>query len=164
MGGKIEIEEAPAGVKANTMGGSIHVVSAKDFAAVETMGGDIRIDSIDGWVTASTMGGDVTVVMVGDPKVGERDVSISSKGGDIELTVPKGLAMDIDITLAYTRDAKKRYQIKSDFDLDIEETEDWDRTYGTPMKYQYGRGITGAGTFRIVIDTINGNVILKEGK
>ena len=128
------------------------------------MGGDIEIDSIDGWVMASTMGGDVTVVMVGDPKAGERDVSISSKGGDIELTVPKGLAMDIDITLAYTRDAKKRYEIKSDFDLGFEESKDWHRTYGTPMKYKYGRGITGAGTFSIVIDTVNGNVILREGK
>jgi len=164
MGGEIDIKEAPAGVKANTMGGEIHVGSAGQFADVQTMGGDIRIDAIDGWVVAKTMGGDVTVVMVGDPGAGERDVYISSKGGDIDLTVPRGLAMNVDITLAYTRDARKRYEIESDFELDVEETEDWDRSYGTPTKHIYGKGTTGAGTYSIVIDTINGNVRLREGK
>jgi DUF4097 and DUF4098 domain-containing protein YvlB len=164
MGGEIEIEEAPAGVKAKTMGGSIHVASAGKFAAVETMGGDITIESIDGWVTATTMGGDVSVVMTGNPNVGERDVYISSKGGDIELTVPRGLSMNIDITLAYTKDSGKRYKIESDFDLQLEETDNWDRSQGTLRKYIYGKGIIGDGTFSIVIETINGNVYLKEGK
>ena len=131
------------------------------------MGGDISIDQVDGWVQAETMGGDVSVTMIGNPAEGKRDVTISSKGGDITLTVPPALSMDVDITLAYTDERwhdHKACHIESDFDLKEERTQNWDDDHGTPRKYIYGTGMIGGGKNKIRIETINGNVYLKKLK
>jgi hypothetical protein len=102
--------------------------------------------------------------MVGNPAQGRRDVDISSKGGDITLTVPEGLSMEVDITLAYTRNARKTYRIISDFDLHEEESRDWDYDQGTPRRYLFATGSIAGGKNRIRIETINGDVYLKKGR
>ncbi|MCI0413297.1 DUF4097 domain-containing protein [bacterium] len=162
MGGELNVDEAPSGAKLNTMGGDIHVGSAKDHVSAKTMGGDVRIDSIDGWVRAETMGGNVKVTMTGDPSKGNRDVELLSMSGDIELTVPSNLPMILDLELAYTKNRSGRYSIKSDFPLKTEETEEWDYEDGSPRKYIYGSGKVGAGTHRVRIRTINGDIILRK--
>ncbi|UCH09928.1 MAG: DUF4097 family beta strand repeat protein [Fidelibacterota bacterium] len=162
MGGDIDLVAAPGGGTVKTMGGDIHIESAKDYINARTMGGDIEIDAIDGAVKATTMGGDVTIRMVGDPNIGERNVDIVSKGGDITLLVPGELSMDIDITLAYTRGSRGDYQIISDFDLTMEESEDWVSRFGSARKYIRGTGKTGDGKHSIQIETVNGNVVLKK--
>ena len=164
MGGKLNVQEAPAGAVLSTMGGDIHVVSAKDHVKAKTMGGDIRIDSVDGWVDAETMGGNVQVKMIGDPSKGKRDVELVSLGGDIELTVPENLAMTVDVELAYTKGKSGRYSVQSDFPLKTEETDEWDYEDGSPRKYITATGKVGNGSHRIRIKTINGDVILKKGK
>ncbi len=98
MGGNLEIREAPAGARLRTMGGEIHVGRAGEFVEAVTYGGDIRVDSVDGWVDLSTMGGDIQVRVTGTD--GKRDVKVDSKGGEITVTVPASLAMNIDIELA----------------------------------------------------------------
>src|SRR5262249_22046180 len=117
MGGEINVDSAPAGADLKTMGGDIHVASASDHVRCHTMGGNIELDSVDGWIDASTMGGDVVAKMTGDPGHNKRDVTIDSKGGDIELTVPANLSMNIDLTVAVTRDHEGEAKIVSDFDL-----------------------------------------------
>ena len=167
MGGAINVSDAPHGADLSTMGGDIDVHSASQFVKAKTMGGDITIDKVDGWVHAETMGGDVNVTMVGNPSEGKRHVTISSKGGDIILTVPAGLSMDVDITVAYTDrswSGSKAYTIESDFDLKEEHTQEWDHSDGTPRKYIYGTGTINGGKNKIRIETINGNVYLKKGK
>lgn len=162
MGGPIRVDDAPGGADLNTLGGDIRIRSAADFVNATTLGGDIWIDAIDGSVDASTLGGDVEVTMVGDPSKGERDVELSSLSGDVVLTVPKGLSMDIDVTIQYTRNSKKP-KIVSDFSLEEEETKEWDYDEGSPRKYIYGTGKVGDGKHRVRIKTINGNVYLREG-
>ena len=162
MGGALSIDEAPAGAQLSTMGGDIRVGSAKDHVQAKTMGGDIRIDSIDGWVRAETMGGDVEVIMTGNAGTGKRDVELVSYSGDIELTVPANLAMVLDLELAYTRGKSGKYSIKSDFPVRMEETEEWDKSDGSPRKYINGSGKIGAGTHRVKIRTVNGNIILRK--
>jgi hypothetical protein len=167
MGGAINVSDAPHGAEVSTMGGDIDVHSAAQFVKAKTMGGDINIDNIDGWVRAETMGGDVHVTMVGNPSEGKRDVTISSKGGDITLTVPPGLSMDVDITLAYTDQhwfGRDNNAIHSDFDIKEERTSDWDYSEGSRRKYIYGTGTINGGKHKIRIETINGNVYLKKGK
>lgn len=166
MGGNITVKEAPLGADVHTMGGNIHIHSANKYVKAKTMGGDIDIDAVDGWVETSTMGGDVTVTMIGNPVEGKRNVEISSKGGDISLTVPPGLSMDFDIELAYTRNSRKNYKIDSDFDMRIEETDEWSRPrfMGSPRKYIYGSGSIAGGNNTIKIKTINGNIYIKRGK
>lgn len=164
MGGSINVKEAAEGADVHTMGGDIHIKSAKKFVKAKTMGGDISIDEVDGQVTATTMGGDIDVTMTGDPKKGKREVKLSSMSGDITLTVPAGLSMDIDIELVYTKNARKRYKITSDFKLEQEETRTWDYSSGSPRKYIYGKARIAGGNHKIKIKTINGNIYLKKSK
>ena len=162
LGGDIDVKDAPKGAKVKTLGGDITIHSAGIFTKASTMGGDIQIDAIDGWVEASTMGGDVAVIMVGDPDEGERRVELKSMGGDIELTVPKGLSMKFDIELAITKSAKKEYKITSDFEMDIEKSDKWVRKWGQKRKYIYGTGEVGGGKHLIKLRTTNGNITIRE--
>ncbi|MFC2140042.1 DUF4097 domain-containing protein [Bacteroidota bacterium] len=163
MGGSIKIDDAPNGAYIKTMGGSIKVKSAGEFLEIETMGGGIDVDAIDGKIKAETMGGDIYVTMIGDPAKGERDVSLSSMGGDVELIVPDGLSMDIDIEITYTRRYEDDVDIISDFDIKIEKTDDWKYDHGDKRKKLYGTGQVGDGKNRIKIKTINGVVSIKKG-
>lgn len=163
MGGAINVNEALHGAKVHTMGGDIHIKKARKFITAKTMGGEVRIDDIDGWVKATTMGGNISVTMTGDPSKGKRDVYLSSKGGNITLTVPEGLDMDADIKISFTKGSKRNYSITSDFKLDIRQSGEWIKTHGSPRKTVTGKGKTGNGTHKILIKTINGNVILKKG-
>lgn len=164
LGGNIEVDEAPVGADVRTNGGNIEIGRAGKFVKARTLGGDIYIDEIDGWIEAQTNGGDISVTMVGDPDKGERNVEIVSLGGDIELTVPPKLSMDFDITLAYTRNSNKNYEIISDFEMNIEETDRWERSHGTARRYIYGTGTINGGNNKIILETINGDIIIREGK
>ena len=158
MGGAIKVDDAPMGADVKTMGGAIHVKSAGEFVKATTMGGDITIDEVAGWVKAATMGGDIDVAMVGDPEAGERNVELSSKGGDITLIVPDGLSMDVELKLVYSNDKKGRYEIISDFGL--EENLDEGKRNSTLT----AEGKINGGKHKIFISTIAGNITLKKGK
>jgi DUF4097 and DUF4098 domain-containing protein YvlB len=162
MGGNITVEEALTGARMKTMGGDIEIGMAGEYVDAETMGGDITIDDIDGWVKAVTMGGDVEVTMTGDPDKGKRDVEIKSMGGDIDLTVPKGLSMKFDIKIEYTKDVDRKPRIVSSLGIDIEETKEWKKKHGQKRKHIYGTGEVGGGKHLIKIRTINGDVHINE--
>ncbi len=180
-GGSIEVEDAPSGADLSTGGGGIHVRSAGAWLKARTGGGDIMIGTVDGWIETSTGGGDITienvtsrveastgageirVTMTGDPAEGQRDVDLRSGYGDVYLTLPEDLAMTVEIELSYTRDARRTYQIRSDFDLREERTDTWDSSQGSPRKYIYGRAEFGSGQNVIRIRTCNGNVYLRRG-
>ena len=179
MGGGIDVENAPHGANLSTMGGDIHVGDVAEYAKVSTMGGPITIDhatgSIDattmgggisighasGPIKASTMGGDISARMVGDSS-SERDVELTSHGGTITLTVPKDFPMDVRIILVYTKTAPRSYEIIDHIGLEKRETSDWDNSFGSPRKYIRARGRVGNGLNHVVIETINGDVILKQ--
>jgi DUF4097 and DUF4098 domain-containing protein YvlB len=178
MGGGIDVEDAPQGATLSTMGGGIHVGNVAVFAKVKTMGGGIDIDHSTGIVDASTMGGGITIdtangpikatTMGGDIKVREtgsstteRDIELTSKGGTIELTVPKDFPMDVRITLAYTN-SYRDYHIEQHAGLEVRESSEWDTSDGTPRKYIRAAGQVGNGLNQVTIKTINGNVILRQ--
>jgi DUF4097 and DUF4098 domain-containing protein YvlB len=179
MGGGIDVKDAPHGADLSTMGGDIHLGSVASFAKVKTMGGNVSIDQATGSIDASTMGGEITIGeangaikastmggniqarMVGTSS-GRRDVELTSMGGTITLTVPKGFPMDVRITLAYTKSAHRTFQIIESADLEQRETPDWDFSKGTPRKYIRAQGRVGNGLNHVVINTVNGDVILKQ--
>ncbi|MGD9900361.1 MAG: DUF4097 family beta strand repeat-containing protein [Calditrichaceae bacterium] len=163
MGGGINVDEAPMGANVKTMGGDIHIRQAKAYVQAKTMGGEIVIDGIDGWVKATTMGGDVTVVMTGNPDKGDRHVELSSMGGDIELTLPEEISADFDIKLTYTKNSRKNYKIRSDFDLKIEESSEWEYSHGSPRKYIKGTGAVKGGKNSVSVSTINGEIRVIKG-
>jgi len=162
-GGNIDVDEAPFGADVHTYGGDITIKSAGRFVKAKTMGGDIEILEVDGQVDAVTMGGDVSVRMTGNPKTGKRNVEISSKGGDIELVLPKDISAEFDIKLAVTKKHYDDYKIISDFDLQIEQSDDWDYSHGTARKYIYGTGSAHSGDNKIHIETINGDIEIIKG-
>jgi hypothetical protein len=163
MGGPIEVDRALNGAKVKTMGGEITVNHAEKFIDAETMGGNIEIKSVDGWIKAKTMGGDIEANMVGDPNKGERNVSLTSMGGDITLTVPSGLSMDIEVEIAFTKKYDGDVKIDSDFKLNEEVSKEWIKSKGSARKYLTGKASVGGGKHKIKINTINGNVYLKKG-
>ncbi len=160
MGGDIEIDEALYGADVKTMGGDITVNKAAQFVRAETMGGDIMIREVNGWIELETMGGDVEAHMTGGTS-GDRHVDIESKGGDIVLTVPKGLAMTFDIEVVLDDDDDD-YRIESDFDLNIEVDAKDNRWRGGGRVH--ATGTTGNGANRIRIKTYDGEVIIREGR
>jgi hypothetical protein len=162
MGGAIDVDEAMNGAKVKTMGGDITVNRAEKFVDAETMGGDIIIKSVDGWIKAKTMGGDVEATMTGDPNKSDRNVSLTSLGGDVTLYVPAGLSMDIDIEIAFTKKYDGDVKIESDFKLQEEISKEWDRSNGSSRKYLSGKAEINGGKHKIKIKTINGNVYLKK--
>lgn len=178
MGGDIDVPDAPNGANLGTMGGNIRVGTVGSYAKLHTMGGDITIHQASGSVDASTMGGKITIRDVNGPtkastmggditvhmtgsSASQRDVKLSSMGGTIELTVPKDFGMDVKIKVAYTKNHEEPRIIQH---LGLQQTQstDWEYHYGTPRKYIYAMGRVGDGRNRVTIDTINGDVILKQ--
>ena len=162
MGGEINVPNASAGAEVKTMGGDIIIHRANEFVVATTFGGDIEIKEVDGWVKAKTFAGDIEVRLVGDSRNAKRDVELISFEGDVELIVPKNLDMNIEIELAYTKNYKEQTKIVSDFPLDIEESEGWERSNDTLKRFLYAKGKTGSAQHSIRIETVNGNVYLKQ--
>jgi DUF4097 and DUF4098 domain-containing protein YvlB len=171
MGGRLNLTKLKGYVDLRTMGGQMirkNVTdrrgdSTKDEVHISTMGGNIRIDSVDGTVQATTMAGDIDITMVGDPEKGQRDIKLKSMRGDVALTVPPSLSMNLDITLAYTKESSRDYKIVSEFPIQMEETKEWDHSQGSARKYIYGTGTIAGGKNKLKIETINGDVYLKKG-
>jgi len=159
-GGDIDVEGAPRGADLLTMGGNIHIGRVDNFAKLETMGGNIDVDAAGGSVQAKTMSGDIVAHIVGTSDAA-RDINLSSNQGEITLVVPKDFPMTVDVTLAYTDNHETAFHVVDDVGLRQVRTDDWDKKHGTPRKYIYAKGRVGAGTNRVVISTINGNVTLR---
>jgi DUF4097 and DUF4098 domain-containing protein YvlB len=164
MGGNIVVDEAPVGALVNTMGGDIVVKEASGFVKARTMGGNIDLDVRDGWVDARTMAGEINVEIDEGLGDGEEGVKLTSCCGDVNLVVPPDLSMDLDLTIAYTRNSSQDFEIISDFDLQIEQSKHWDYSNGSPRKRIYGTGKVAGGKYPVVIETINGNIRLKKAK
>ena len=178
MGGGIDVDDAPHGATLSTMGGAIHVGRVASFAKVKTMGGGVAIDHATGPVDATTMGGEITIGSAEGPvkaesmggsirvrEIGdssnERDIYLSSKGGTVELTVPKNFPMTVKITLANTK-TDRQYHIIQQAGLDVHESGEWDRSEGMPRRYTRASGLVGNGLNRVTIETVNGDVILNQ--
>jgi DUF4097 and DUF4098 domain-containing protein YvlB len=179
MGGDIDVKEAPQGADLQTMGGNIHLGRAGSSAKLQTMGGnitveqaggsvdaqtmggEIRINSAFGPIKASTMGGDITARVVG-ASAGRRDVELSSKSGTIRLTVPKDFPMEVRVTLAYTRNSSQDFRIDEHLGLSQKMSPDWETGFGTARKFIRAEGRVGNGQSRVTIETINGDVILRQ--
>jgi DUF4097 and DUF4098 domain-containing protein YvlB len=162
MGGDVNVDEALFGADVSTMGGDIQIRKAGQYVKATTMGGDIDVQELNGWIEANTMGGDVVVNMVGGTE-GDRHVELSSMGGTIELTVPRGLDMDIEVEIRLGDSDEDKYEIISDFDLNVEVEKNDDRRWRSSREV-VATGRTGSGKNRIKISTVNGDVILREGR
>jgi len=161
MGGSIDVDKAMYGAELSTMGGDIIVKKAAGYVAAKTMGGNIELKEVDGGVKATTMGGDIDVKITGDNN-GSKNIHLKSMAGDVKLTVPASLSMDIDVMLTFTKGEEGKYNIISDFDLKKEVSEKWDTTNGDPRKVIHGTGSAGNAKYKVILETVNGNIYLKK--
>jgi hypothetical protein len=72
--------------------------------------------------------------------------------------------MNIDIQLSTTKGSWKNYKITSDFELDVQETKEWENSHGFQGAKIIGKGKTKDGRNLVKIKTINGNIVLKKIK
>lgn len=179
MGGDIEVPDAPNGADVATMGGNIHIGNVAHSASAKTMGGEIVIDhaacpvnaatmagnveirQAAGSIHASTMAGEVRAHLTGTSEI-PREVKLSSMAGSILLTVPKQFGMDVHIKLTYTKNSPQNFRVIQHLGLTEREATEWDASSGTPRKYIYVSGRVGNGANQVTIDTINGDVVLKQ--
>lgn len=162
MGGNVIVEDAPNGATVSTMGGNVVVKNAGRAVRAKTMGGNVELTAIDGSVVASTMGGNVAASIVATGP-GSHDVTIESKGGDVELVLPAGFAMNVEVEIAVTKPSARRYGIQSDFPLDVATTPAAHADDQNAHRLIRGRGQSGAGTHKVRIKTMNGDVKIKRG-
>lgn len=161
MGGNIRLGNVGSYAKLHTMGGNITVDRAKGAVDASTMGGVIRIEDASGSVKASTMGGDISVRVVGT-STERRDIELDSKGGTMQLVVPRDFPMEVHIQLAYTRNAPRQYHIIDKLGFKQQETQEWESSFGSQRKFIREEGVVGSGLNHVTIKTINGDVILKQ--
>ncbi len=87
---KLGVIEGP--VQATTSAGDIHVARAKT-ATLHTSAGTIDIDEAIGPVEAVSRAGAIHAVLKGQP---QGDCRLETHAGDIRLTVPEGVAVDLE--------------------------------------------------------------------
>lgn len=161
-GGPIDIDAAPYGASLHTGGGRIHLRSGSRFVNARTGGGQIILENIDGRVHATTGAGAVRVSLL-DRTSGPHDVEIRSGSGSVELTLPADFDAELDIETGYTNSFGHRVSITSDFPLRLTESRDFESVNnGTPRKFVRGKASIGSGTHRVLVRTVNGNVIIRR--
>jgi hypothetical protein len=159
-GGDIELGDAPDGAHVTTGGGAIVIGHSRGIVSAETGGGDIDLGDAEGAAEAMTGAGDVSINLVGE---GAHPVDITSGKGDVELVLPKDANATLDLETAYTKNYGKHTKIKSDWSLDVTETQEWDSSRGTPRKYVRVKQNIGKGGPPIRIRTVNGDIRIKQG-
>lgn len=93
-GGTVSAKSVIGNVEARTSGGSIHGENIKGDIDANTSGGEVRLLDIDGAIRGKTSGGGVHASLVG----ANRGINVSTSGGGIELTLPKGTTGNLDAT------------------------------------------------------------------
>jgi len=162
-GGEIYVDGAPEGVVVTTGGGDIDVSDAAKVVGVRTGGGDIEIQTRFGHVQAHTGAGDVEVAVAQGPGKLNGSIEIVTGTGDVTLTLPADFSAEFDIDLSYTKNSRRDFEIKSDFPVNAEHTDEWDSRDGSPRKHIYGTGTVKDGKHKIKIRTTNGDIrIIKK--
>lgn len=165
-GGSIRVPRAPAGASVSTGGGDITVRRASKFVIASTGGGDVRVEIASGSVDARTGAGRVEVAVESDSGgSADGDVTIVSGLGDIELTLPSGFSGEFDLTIGYTRNSRRDYEIDSAFELREERTDEWEYEGGhraSAKKFIYGTGSLNGGRHRVEVRTTNGDIRIRK--
>jgi len=91
-GGNISAQNVTGNVEARTSGGSIHAETIRGDVDARTSGGGLHLLHIDGAIRGKTSGGSVECSLVG----ANRGISVTTSGGGIELSLPKGTAGSLD--------------------------------------------------------------------
>lgn len=162
-GGEVDLAEAPGGAVISTGGGDIRVGRSAGVVEASTGGGDITIGPVAGSVIVVTGAGTVSVTLAdagGEPQ----SVDIHAGVGRITLILPRDFDGTFELETAYTRNFRRATEIHSDWQLDVEQTDEWDDRQGTPRRYVRAEGRIGRGRGRIFIKTTNGDIDVRRAR
>ncbi|HEV8599082.1 MAG TPA: M56 family metallopeptidase [Gemmatimonadales bacterium] len=162
-GGAILLDSAPDGASLRTGGGRIEVGESAGFVDASTGGGNIKIGQHAGSVRAGTGAGTVEVTLT-DADGNEHSVEVESGSGSAVITLPAGFAGRFELETAYTRSFGRRTRIESDWELEREETTEWDDRVGSPRKYVRAGGQAGKGEGLIRVRIVNGDIAIRKGR
>lgn len=104
-GGHIEISDFEGEMKARTSGGHIDVVNSSGSINLRTSGGHIDLERISGTVEASTSGGSINAEIA---SIGQF-VDLRTSGGNVNISVPDGLGLDLDLRGSRVRTELKNF-------------------------------------------------------
>ena len=138
-GGDIDAKNVNGTVELRTSGGGILAESIQGDVDAETSGGDIRLLLVDGKIKGRTSGGSVRCSLVG----GNRGISATTSGGDIELTLPRAVAGNLEMSTS-----------GGDITTDIPVT-------ATVLKNDHLRGSLNGGGQEIEARTSGGSIRLR---
>jgi Toastrack DUF4097 len=91
-GGDVVAKHVTGNVELRTSGGAILADSVRGDVDADTSGGDVRLLNVDGKIRGNTSGGNVRCSLAGV----NRGISATTSGGDIELTLPRATAGNLD--------------------------------------------------------------------
>ena len=158
-GGSIHVLRAPKGAHLSTGGGSIAVGKAEGRVSAMTGGGNISIDEADDEARVATGSGDITITA---GKGDAHPVDVRSGSGNIDVMLPQGANVTLDLEAAYTESFGRQAKITGDFPLETTVTPNWDSSQGTPRKYVRVKQKIGKGGPLIRVRTVNGDIRLRE--
>jgi hypothetical protein len=92
-GGDIAIQSYKGTLDARTSGGNIRLENGSGTLKMHTSGGNITLSGIAGGVEAKTSGGNITA----DLDKPRDFVTLATSGGNVSVTMPQGIGMDVDI-------------------------------------------------------------------
>lgn len=154
LGGDLEVGRVDGPAQLKTLGGDVALRSAAGDVTASTAGGDLALSEISGTVEAKTAGGDISaeLVSIAGPS------SLTSKGGDIALTVPGGAGATVEARIRVRRSWEDRedYEFISDFPADSTGENPDSRELWATYK------INGGGPV-ISVETVNGSIMIRRG-
>lgn len=92
-GGDIALQSYQGSLDARTSGGNISLENGTGKLKLHTSGGNIKLSGIAGGVDARTSGGSISA----DIEKPKDFITLATSGGNVSVTVPKGIGMDVDI-------------------------------------------------------------------
>lgn len=92
-GGSIKLTRLNGQIEASTSGGNVEGKTIEGALAAHTSGGNVALDDLACSLNASTSGGHIDIAI----KQLRNDVKISNSGGNINLQLPKGAGVDLDL-------------------------------------------------------------------
>jgi len=91
--GNISVKDLQANQKCKTVDGNIHLLSLKGIVTATTTDGNVSFRDIEGEFTAVSYDGN----MSGSLSVLTENISVSTRDGDIKVTLPKGLGLNLNL-------------------------------------------------------------------
>jgi hypothetical protein len=145
VSGDVEVSGVTGKVDAKSISGNVVVREVTGSVAAKSTSGNVMLGEIKGPVNAASVSGDVEVTIL---QLGSgQDMDFTSISGDVDVRVPASLDAEVKMTTMSG-------SLKTDLPLTIEK----DRF--SPGRRASGR--IGAGTLRLKISSISGDVSLRR--